>query len=203
MGWSLKLTIQASTGTYIGSGTILPTGRHVLTAAHNVTGAINAPIGTVFSVSAMFELPSGNSSIAAAAYVVQPSWNGDPLLGNDLAIIELVSEAPSEAPRFDIYRGSSELFSIGEKAGYGQSGQGIVSISAGVKREGLNRWEIYLSNSPPNVLIYDFDSGSPSNDTLNLIAGITDTGLGSDEVQTAPGDSGGPTLLNGQIAGVT
>jgi hypothetical protein len=53
------------------------------------------------------------------------------------------------------------------------------------------------------VLLYDFDSGNAANDTFDLIAEITDLRQGSDEVMTAPGDSGGPTLINGQVAGIT
>ncbi len=203
----VKLTIQAATGTFLGSGTLLPTGRHILTAAHNITGVDEQPVGTVSSIIATFELPTGDVTRSASlgSISVHPSWNGVLELGNDLAIIELTTDAPATVQRFDIFRATTELQSVGEKAGYGQSGQGVVTIGPGTKRDGQNRYELYLGNTQTaaSVLLYDFDNGSSSNDTFGLVASRPNTGQGTDEVMTAPGDSGGPTFLSGRIAGVT
>src|SRR5690606_21157468 len=66
-------------------------------------------------------------------------------------------------------------------------------------------WELFLGDTtvPDSILMYDFDSGSSANDTFGIIASIHNLGLGNDEVMTAPGDSGGPTLFGEQIAGIT
>jgi hypothetical protein len=127
------------------------------------------------------------------------------LSGGDIAILELVSPAPEATTRFDIYRASSEINAVGPKAGYGVSGQGVEQPSiypAGTKRDGQNRYEFYLDASA-DILLYDFDDGSSAHDTFGLVAGRNDLGLGNAEVMTAPGDSGGPTLLDGKITGVT
>lgn len=64
-----------------------------------------------------------------------------------------------------------------------------------------------------NVLMSDFDNGLAANDASCLVAHsfgaalndpqFCNTGLGALEVSTAPGDSGGPQFINGQIASVT
>ena len=53
------------------------------------------------------------------------------------------------------------------------------------------------------VLFSDFDDGTAQHDAFGLFFGINGLGKGLDEVSTAAGDSGGPTFLNGQIAGLT
>jgi hypothetical protein len=49
----------------------------------------------------------------------------------------------------------------------------------------------------------DFDNGLAANDAFGAIFGISNLGLGLNEVGTAPGDSGGPSFINGRVAGVT
>ena len=51
-------------------------------------------------------------------------------------------------------------------------------------------------------LIADFDNGSTAQDALGRLAYRSGTGLGVHEGMLAPGDSGGPTLINGKVAGV-
>jgi hypothetical protein len=52
------------------------------------------------------------------------------------------------------------------------------------------------------VLVSDFDSGDAANDALGVFYGIHGLGLGAQEVSMAPGDSGAPAFINGQIAGI-
>ena len=58
-------------------------------------------------------------------------------------------------------------------------------------------------------LTFDFDSGETPNDAYGFFfgAGFADLGLGLNEENSAPGDSGGPTFVNDggtmKIAGVT
>jgi len=54
-----------------------------------------------------------------------------------------------------------------------------------------------------SVLMYDFDNGSTENDAFGFFFGNSDTGLGNEEVMASFGDSGGPTIANDKIIGVT
>ncbi len=70
-----------------------------------------------------------------------------------------------------------------------------------------------VPNGPANgMLLYDFDSGLAQNDVFGQLCSFADPALSSlcvkqtglsDEVSAAPGDSGGPSFINGQIAGIT
>ncbi len=199
------INIATATGNFICSGALLPTGSHILTAAHCLTdsgGNLNAT-----GVNVTFELPGGDIVVPVAVndITIHPNWNGVLGDGDDIAVLELASLAPAAAERYDIYREANELTLIGNKFGYGQSGQGqvdTVSFPAGTKRDGQNLYELYWNNKE-DIILYDFDNGLAANDTFDLIAGLVDLGLGNLEVLTAPGDSGGPTLVNGRIAGVT
>ncbi|NUQ63995.1 MAG: trypsin-like serine protease, partial [Pirellulales bacterium] len=185
-----------------GSGTLLMSGNHVLTAAHVVDGS---PAAGIFVT---FETPNGITSIQASRVYVHPDYNGDPFFdGNDIAVIELVAQAPPEVHRFDIYRADDELTKVGDKFGYGMSGTGDVGqqFSDGLMRTGQNRYDALGSSlgMSDNLLAYDFDNGLPQNDAFGQVRGLNDLGLGRFEVMTAPGDSGGPTFINGLIGGVT
>lgn len=65
---------------------------------------------------------------------------------------------------------------------------------------GLRAGRDFVRNS---VLQYDFDNGTTDNDAFGFFFGVNDLGLGDDEVSSAPGDSGGPTINDGLIQGVT
>ena len=190
-----------------GTGVLLPTGQHVLTAAHLLTDDYGNLDVSAFT--ATFVLPGGYSTVSAAAngYHVHPNWGGTYALGSgyDLAIVELESPVSLAAERFDIYRETDEIGQIGDKAGFGKSGTGTTgdTLDYGTKREGANKYEALDTNS--RILFYDFDNGTSANDAFYQYfgAGMADTGLGNDEVMTAPGDSGSPTLIDGQIAGIT
>lgn len=71
---------------------------------------------------------------------------------------------------------------------------------------------IGLGGPSQGILLSDFDSGLAQNDVFGLLCGFADPALSSlcvtqtglpNEVNTAPGDSGGPSFINGQIAAVT
>ena len=55
----------------------------------------------------------------------------------------------------------------------------------------------------PNILMYDFDNGQAANDAFGVYLGLSNLGLGDMEVDSAPGDSGGPSFIDGKIAGIT
>jgi Trypsin len=210
----VRLDIGTNLGVDKCSGSLLPTGLHILTAAHCLTDDFGANITNAAAVS--FELTTGTVSINVPKIFIHPEWGGFADIdsfGADIAILELASIAPQAAERYDIYRNTDEIGQVSVKVGYGDSGQGNSgsTIFDGFKRFGQNRYdavgEILSSVIPVNILpgtllAYDFDNGQPENDAFGVL-GIPDLGLGLQEVNTAPGDSGGPTFINGLIAGVT
>ncbi len=202
-----------------GTGSVLSTGRHILTAAHvvDVGGGQVAPMMLI-----QFDTPSGPTVMAATEMYIHPGWNGDIFNANDLAIIVLPEEAPAEAQRYDIYRGSDELNQVVDMVGYGVPGQGAEDLAAfdGLKRQEKNVYEAYgdrlngrslidfaagagsFDIPTGTLLVYDFDSGLKENDALGMVLGIGDLGLSEEEGTSSHGDSGGPAFINGQIAGV-
>ncbi len=209
--------IDPLTGGY-GTGSLLRTGRHILTAAHVVDfgGGIPAP-----TMEVKFDTPDGPTSLYATEIYIHPGWNGDIFNANDLAIIVLPEEAPAEAERYDIYRASDELNQRVDMVGYGQEGQGAeYAVSDQQKRIEWNEYEALgddLNGLPMadfsagigsfdipagTLLMYDFDSGLEENDALGMVLGIGDLGLGEEEGSSSHGDSGGPAFINGMIAGV-
>jgi subtilisin-like proprotein convertase family protein/secreted trypsin-like serine protease len=203
-----------------GTGSLLYTGRHVLTAAHVVDDGTGAPVA---SIQVGFDLAgAGRVSLTATEIIIHPNWNGDIFAGNDIAIIVLPETAPLEANRYDIYRGAGELGKETTLVGYGNTGLGFEdpALFDGLKRIAYNTFDAYgeaLNGKSPvdfylgpgtfnmpqgSVLLLDFDNGLTANDALGRAAGRWHLGLGLREGTAARGDSGGPSFLNGVITGV-
>jgi hypothetical protein len=207
----VELTIQGTSGgnafVATASGALLPNGTHILTAAHVFTDVIGQPIPTITNVTATFDLAGGPVAINGLLNQIDihQTWNRDIFAGSDIAIFELAAPAPAVAPRLDIFRGNTELFAVADKAGYGRAGQGMVQpqFPEGTKRDGENRYEFFADATtvPTSVLLYDFDNGTTANDAFGFRS-RPNLGEGADEVMGAPGDSGGPSLVNGLIAGI-
>jgi len=194
------------------TGALLPTGAHILTAAHCLTG--NSGNQNVFDGRVNFDLDTGNVSLSLSDIFIHPDWTNNLWAGNDIAILELENEAPEAAERFEIYRQTDEVGQVGDKVGYGRSGNGNDGrvLDPGTKRQGQNLYdatgelfERFGWGTSDNTLVYDFDNGLPENDAFGDSFGsdYADLGLGADEVNGAPADSGGPTFINGLIAGIT
>jgi hypothetical protein len=204
-------TVSGTPYSIVGNGSLLPNGKSILTAAHLLT-LVGGTAPTVSSITVYFDLPSGTTSVSVPVSTgmhVNPNWNrNNVLLGADIAVLDLSSAAPAAAPRFDIYRGSSEVSSVVDKVGYGVSGQGIAvpgTYPYGTKRNGVNEWEAVLGGTTVSnsVLLYDFDDGTSAHDAFGVNFSINDLGQGNNEVCQGPGDSGAPSFIGGRIAGVT
>jgi secreted trypsin-like serine protease len=73
------------------TGTLLTTGRHILTAAHCLDGLSNIDV--------VFEMPPDPSAdvvqnVPSSGFMVHPNWNGNLQDGSDIAILELPNAAP-------------------------------------------------------------------------------------------------------------
>lgn len=193
---------------FFGTGALLSTGKHILTAAHVVLPYQEEDMQVVF------ELPSGEVT-RQVKNVFIPSDFSNSFLVNDLAILELKSKAPQAADRYEIYRDEDEIDRVHLKVGYGATGQGKADLDLGwkTKRVGFNVYDDLANQFDDLIgfpglipddtqLAYDFDNGKPENDALGVLFGKPDTGLGIKEVGGALGDSGGPTFIDGAIAGI-
>ena len=203
--------VRVSFGGYYGTGTVLFDGRAILTAAHLFEGRTG-------SVSVTFETRNGMQILSASKFLQHPGYDVEG--NNDLAIVWLSSSAPAAADRYNLYRGSNEIGQTFTFAGYGKTGTGSTGITGGdtsspIRLKAGNQFDAdaatlksYLGSAMTwmpltgTQLIADFDNGSAANDALGRLTNSNGLGLGLDEGFIAPGDSGGPAFLNGQIAGV-
>lgn len=212
----LTISIPGS-GTFICSGSLLSSGEEILTAGHCVTnGSGSFVAGTTVKVS----FDSG-TSISTGNITVDPSYNPSDEVA-DLAVIHLGTQAPASAERYGLYTNTDEQFQIMNIVAYGETGwggTGAVAGSYGTKYQGENRVDGFIGDIPTFVsdvnsstspwvsngstLLFDFDNGLVANDVGSYSPfNDPDLGLGVDEVDIAPGDSGGPEFISGLIAGV-
>jgi len=206
------------------SGSLLPTGQHVLTAAHCVadgSGKLVLTSGDVY-------FDADPTPVVVSYATVHPSYDGDYLKGNDIAILKLESPAKAEITRYDYDKNGNSVDDVIEKVGYGvsgffSSGDDSDKYPFGTKRNDQNKYDAFADVMyqalgmkavtdyvPGAVYQYDSDDGSKKHDAFGFFFGISDRGLGNNEVLSAPGDSGGPTLIDTNndgtpdtVAGVT
>ena len=215
-----KLLLSRTDGSFGCTGTLANTKIHVITAAHCITDENGSNI--LLSGFATFEGDSESIIIPidVANSVVHPDYDGDFIRGNDIAILKLGEVAPPQIPAIQHATSENAIGSVVNKTGYGLSGffgNGTDSSSFpfGTQREGQNRYDALADTMysqmgkvadvdyiPGAIYQYDSDDGTVGHDAFGYFFGIIDLGLGNNEVMSAPGDSGGPTFLNGELVGL-
>ncbi len=186
------------------------TRRHVLTAGHALD--VNNDGTTDFAPgdNVTFFLNFGGDlshSIKASSLLLHPSFtgfSGTTINHDDLAIITLSQDLPSNVPVYDLYRGEI-LGQTVTMVGYGHSGYGDLGFSFpdrasfNVKRVGQNNADVLVRDDDggplDEVFLFDFDGPDASK---NHWGGTT---LGNTvESQLGFGDSGGPAFIYDQGA---
>ncbi|MDY6941051.1 MAG: trypsin-like serine protease [Cyanobacteriota bacterium] len=198
------------------TGALLSSGRHILTSAQcfNIAEGIPNPNPNPGEYTVFFDLPEGRVPVAASEIFIHPDWTADPSFNNDIAIIELAQTAPETADRYSLYLGGDEVGQVIERVGYGTGGTGNVGEipgSGNLKRRGFNRYESSIdifnqtrsfNATPGTQLVYDFDNGLRQNDAFGRDLNIVNLGEPLEAAATG-GSSGSPSLIDGQIAGLT
>lgn len=204
-----RLTInKPGIGSVSCTGSLLSGGLTLLTAAHCVTQAGSLISGT--TVDADF---GGFGTFSSGNISVFPTYNSATNFG-DLALVFLGGPVTG-AQTYNLYRNSDEAGQIGDIVGFGRFGSGAtgsVNAGNGVRRHGSNLVDYVASTSglpasggSATFLAFDFDNGTADQNALGLVDPFlySNLGVGNSEVGAARGDSGGPTFLNNQVAGVT
>ncbi|MDO4569026.1 MAG: trypsin-like serine protease [Planctomycetia bacterium] len=210
VGMIVAAATGATTGS-LGSGSVLTTGRHVLTAAHVVCKSGSNVVEDVITVTFM-NADGTTFTVDAEEVYVHEEWTGQAgATAGDIAIIVLAEDVSDRVETYDINRSlAADLGQVYERYGYGLTGTGEEGEdeAAGVdgqKRTGKNKWESLGSTVglDSRLLIYDFDDGTEDMNYIFDRHGVTtDLGLGEEETICGSGDSGGPCFVNGVIAGV-
>lgn len=204
--------VRISVGGYYGTGVLLYDGQAILTAAHLFTN------GT-FGTSVQFETSAGTQTFSASKVNVMSSYDSFNA-NNDLALVWLNGPAPITADRYDLYRSSDELGQTLTMVGYGVPGTGASGKlsnynSAPIRQKASNQFDADASELKVALgasmtwtpladtqLVADFDNGRTAQDALGRLINKPGTGLGQSEGLITPGDSGGPALINGKVAGI-
>ena len=192
--WAGVGSITYNGGTYTGA---LIGRRHVLTAAHAVP-ADPVAAGVLFNLNFGSDL---SHRIPVIRVTRHPHFSGfnTPNLNDDIAVLELATDAPVGAPAYGLYDKPLKSGTVLLMVAYGASGNGSTGISVdrdpAVKRVGRNSADAFVvddeGSGENEVFLFDFD-GEPG--SSNFLGGKT---LGNEiETTFASGDSGSPGFVH-------
>lgn len=180
---------------YRGSGALLSGGRYVLTAAHLFDHGQSMTD---------FELRSGIGALPSIEAIhVYHGWDSsDSGRNHDIALIEL-SEPVSNLTGFEFWSGNNPVGTEFTFAGYGGE-SGFHTGTNTLDGDGA----LFNLKYPLNVLdgvqvLYDYDNGTASQNTLGNLFGVGTANTTIDESIAKSGDSGGPLLVDNEIVAVS
>ena len=194
---------------YIGGGLCsgaVVSATQVITAEHCTTGSAPANISVRFHQNndATPEAAIGVTAIA------EMNPTNDLLDGTDLALLTLAGGLPAWVTPLSFFLGDTVGWAA-TMVGFGLNGIGSTGALSydGRRRAAENTVDSYgqaRSSSggaipgTANIINTDFDDGSPATNTLAPLGSAAF--MLTNEGTTAGGDSGGPLLINGYIAGI-
>ncbi len=158
---TVALIMETNEGLFICSGSVLANGRSIATAAHCVTdgtGKLNVTKTTAYffdgDADARTPFKPGGIAIDIAGYHVHPNYTGEVIDQNDIAVLQLKTNAPASAIRYDLYTPTSLTGTEFNVAGYGTrstvGGAAGNTAPAGARtgflREGDNRYDYAWGN---------------------------------------------------------
>ena len=189
----LSLSIQSGNQLSRVSGSALMGGEFVLTAAHffaNITDITDIAVsGGAGGIKAVFLHPDWNEA--------DSSWN------HDLALVQL-SNPLTGIDGLELYRQDDYIGKAFIKVGYGygiDEAQHIGTNTFDIDAEAFN--QTYNRNILAGTqAAYDYDDGDYRQDALGRLYGVGSQEPTEFETLAMPGDSGGPALIDGKIAGV-
>lgn len=204
--------VMVSVAGFYGTGVLLYGGQAILTAAHLFSNGSSA-------ATVKFETSAGTQTLTSSKVVVMSNYDAANT-NNDLAIVWLNGHAPLTANRYELYRSSDEIGKTFTFVGYGQpgtgaSGESLTYSGTPIRQKASNQFDADAATLKatlgPSItwtplagtqLIADFDNGNVAQNALGRLINTGSTGLGSAEGLLTQGDSGGPALINGKVAGI-
>ena len=203
--------VRVSVGGKSGTGVLLYDGKAILTVAHLFSQSS-------LTASILFETTKGTQTLSSDKVTIHPNYDAINE-NNDLALVWLSAAAPVAAERYTLYRNSDETGQTMTLVGYGTPGTGSSGTFANngsiLRLKANNQFDADIGTLKNSLgaamgwiplagtqLVADFDDGTINHDALGNLINRSGLGLGNNEGLIAPGDSGGPAFINGQVTGV-
>lgn len=192
-----------------GTGVLLWTGRHILTAAHVFN---NAPANEQITIA--FNSAHAIAPVQIKSISIHPGWENDSRnFNNDIAIIELKQEVASDIARYEIYREFDEVGQEFSRVGFSNPSDPSTGNLLSGQKQFQGGKNIYDTTSDSinslkgtNIqadysLSYDHDNGQAAQDAWGDILNKPQTGV-DNEYLARSGDSGGPAFIDNKVAGI-